>query len=82
MKSDVKATQKTGDGLVFAGRTRLRGIVLGAPNTTTVAAGALVTTTGLTGDAIVTGNVGASAATGGTYTGILTYYCVDDGKDS
>jgi hypothetical protein len=34
MKSDVKATQKTSDGLVFAGRTRLRGIVLGAPNTT------------------------------------------------
>ena len=37
MKSDVKATQKTSDGLVFAGRTRLRGIVLGAPNTTTEA---------------------------------------------
>jgi len=51
-------------------------------NSTTVAAGALVTTTGLAGDAIVTGNVGDSAATGGTYTGILTYYCVDDGKDS
>jgi len=34
MKSDVKATQKTTDGLVFAGRTRLRGIVLGAPNST------------------------------------------------
>jgi hypothetical protein len=34
MKSDVKATQKTLDGLVFAGRTRLRGIILGAPNTT------------------------------------------------
>ena len=26
--------------------------------------------------------VGASAATGGTYTGILTYYCVDDGKET
>ena len=37
MKSDVKATQKISDGLVFAGRTRLRGIVLGAPNTTTAA---------------------------------------------
>jgi hypothetical protein len=34
MKSDVKATQKTANGLVFAGRTRLRGIVLGAPNAT------------------------------------------------
>ena len=35
MKSDVKATQKTGDGLVFAGRTRLRGLVHSALNTTT-----------------------------------------------
>jgi hypothetical protein len=34
MKSDVKATRKATDGLVFAGRTRLRGIILGAPNTT------------------------------------------------
>jgi len=37
MKSDVKATRINSDGLVFAGRTRLRGIVLGAPNTTTAA---------------------------------------------
>ena len=28
MKSDVKAIRKTGTGSVFAGRTRLRGIVL------------------------------------------------------
>jgi hypothetical protein len=35
MKSDVKATQKTSDGLVFAGRTRLRGIVHSALNSTT-----------------------------------------------
>jgi hypothetical protein len=47
MKSDVKATQKTTDGLVFAGRTRLRGIVLGAPNPTT--AGAAVFLNGTTG---------------------------------
>ena len=53
-----------------------------ANNTTTVAAGALVTTAGLTADSVITGMKGASAATGGTYTGILTYYCVDDGKDS
>ena len=53
-----------------------------ANNTTTVAAGALVTTAGLTANATVTGNVGASAATGGTYTGVLTYYCVDDGKET
>ena len=37
MKSDVKAVRVTGTGSVFAGRTRLRGIVLGAPNTTTAA---------------------------------------------
>ena len=47
MKSDVKATQKTSDGLVFAGRTRLRGIVLGAPNTTE--AGVAVLLNGTTG---------------------------------
>ena len=35
MKSDVKATQKTSNGLVFAGRTRLRGLVHSALNTTT-----------------------------------------------
>ena len=52
-----------------------------ANNTTTVASGALVTTAGLTDNATVTGNVGGSAATGGTYTGILTYYCVDDGTN-
>ena len=49
MKSDVKATQKTAAGLVFAGRTRLRGIILGAPNTTTAAAATLLNgTTGST----------------------------------
>ena len=37
MKSDVKATRRNSDGLVFAGRTRLRGIVLGAPDATTAA---------------------------------------------
>jgi hypothetical protein len=42
MKSDVKATRKDADGLVFAGRTRLRGIILGAPNTTTAAAATLL----------------------------------------
>jgi hypothetical protein len=42
MKSDVKATRKDSDGLVFAGRTRLRGIILGAPNVTTAAAAVLL----------------------------------------
>ncbi len=30
MKSDVKAVRKTGTGSIFAGRTRLRGIILGS----------------------------------------------------
>jgi len=33
-KSDVKAIRRNTTGVVFAGRTRLRGIILGAPNTT------------------------------------------------
>lgn len=41
-KSDVKATQKVADGLVFAGRTRLRGVILGAPNATTAAVAVLL----------------------------------------
>ena len=42
MKSDVKATQKTTAGSVFAGRTRLRGVILGAPNATTAAAATML----------------------------------------
>ena len=42
MKSDVKATRKNADGLVFAGRTRLRGIILGAPDAATAAAATLL----------------------------------------
>jgi len=34
MKSDVKAIRRNTTGVVFAGRTRLRGIILGAPNST------------------------------------------------
>ena len=33
-KSDVKAIRRNTTGIVFAGRTRLRGIILGAPNST------------------------------------------------
>ena len=36
MRSDVKAIRKTGTGSVFAGRTRLRGIILSANSTTVV----------------------------------------------
>ena len=33
MRSDVKAIRKTGTGSVFAGRTRLRGIILASTGT-------------------------------------------------
>ena len=33
MKSDVRAVRKTGTGSVFAGRTRLRGIILASDGT-------------------------------------------------
>ena len=46
MKSDVKATQKTSDGLVFAGRTRLRGIVHSELNSTTAGTCVLLNGTG------------------------------------
>ena len=46
MKSDVKATQKTSDGLVCAGRTRLRGIVHSALNSTTAGTCVLLNGTG------------------------------------
>ena len=35
MKADVKAVRVTGTGTVFAGRTRLRGIILSNTTTTT-----------------------------------------------
>lgn len=46
------------------------------------ASGALVTGTGLTAATVVTGMVGASAATGGTVTGVLTYTVYDPGTES
>ena len=45
-KSDVKAIRRNTTGVVFAGRTRLRGIILGAPNATT--AGSVVLVNGCT----------------------------------
>jgi len=41
-KSDVKAIRRNTTGVVFSGRTRLRGIILGAENATTVGAVTLV----------------------------------------
>jgi|TARA_B100000035_G_scaffold303887_1_gene302957 hypothetical protein len=35
MKSDVKAVRKNSTGSVFAGRTRLRGIILGSTSSST-----------------------------------------------
>jgi len=41
-KSDVKAIRRNTTGVVFSGRTRLRGIILGAPNVTTAGSVVLV----------------------------------------
>jgi hypothetical protein len=47
----------------------------------TGAAGALVVAGGLAANAAVTANVGASAATSGTFTGILTYAMANNGVE-
>ena len=47
----------------------------------TGAAGALVIAGGLAANSLVTANVGASAATSGTFTGILTYAMANDGVE-
>lgn len=44
--------------------------------------GALAVGGGISAPVVVTGGVGASAATGGTFTGVLTYVVYDDGSDS
>jgi hypothetical protein len=43
--------------------------------------GALVDGDGIAADTTVTGNVGASAGTGGTFTGIFTYVMFNDGVE-
>jgi len=47
----------------------------------TGAAGALVVAGGLAANSTVTANVGASAATSGTFTGIITYAMANDGVE-
>jgi hypothetical protein len=47
----------------------------------TGAGGALIVAGGLAANAAVTANVGASAATSGTFTGILTYAMANDGVE-
>ena len=44
--------------------------------------GSLAVGTGLTAASVVTGRVGASAGTGGTFTGVLTYVVYDSGAES
>ena len=44
--------------------------------------GALVVGGGIAADVTVTGNVGASAATGGTIVGVFTYTVADSGSES
>jgi len=62
MKSDVKAIRRNTDGAVFAGRTRLRGIILGAPNVTEAA-----TVTLLNGGATGTNYFQADAPAGDVF---------------
>lgn len=68
-------TSATPDGFFNEADADTKGTLVGA-------SGTLVVGGGLSAPATVTGRVGASAATGGTFTGILTYAIVDDGAES
>jgi len=63
------------DGIVNELPVDVKGEITGAN-------GALVVAGGLAASTTVTANVGASAATSGTFTGILTYAMADDGTES
>jgi hypothetical protein len=67
-------TSADDDGLFNEVDADTKGTVKGAD-------GALAIAGGLAADATVTGKVGASAATGGTYTGIITYVMANDGVE-
>lgn len=67
-------TSTDDDGLFNEVDADTKGTVKGAD-------GALAVAGGLAADATVTGKVGASAATGGTYTGILTYVMANNGVE-
>ena len=67
-------TSADDDGLFNEVDADTKGTVKGAD-------GALAVAGGLAADATVTGKVGASAATGGTFTGILTYAMSNDGVE-
>ena len=67
-------TSADDDGLFNEVDADTKGTVKGAN-------GALAVAGGLAADATVTGKVGASAATGGTFTGILTYVMANNGVE-
>ena len=67
-------TSADDDGLFNEVDADTKGTVKGAD-------GALAVAGGLAADATVTGKVGASAATGGTFTGILTYVMANNGVE-
>lgn len=63
----------TPDGFFNEADADTKGVINGAN-------GSLVVGTGLTADTRVFGKVGASAATGGTFTGVLVYTMYNDGS--
>lgn len=63
------------DGIVDEAPVDVAGEITGAN-------GALCVAGGLAAAVTVTANVGASAATSGTFTGVLTYAMADDGTES
>jgi hypothetical protein len=63
------------DGIINELPVDVKGEITGAN-------GALVIAGGLAASTTVTANVGASAATSGTFTGVLTYAMADDGTES
>ncbi len=66
-------TAATTDGFFNEVDADTKGVIMGANGT-------LVVATGTTADVVVTGKVGASAATGGTFTGVFTYTMYNDGQ--
>lgn len=60
------------DGFFNEADADTRGVLQGANGT-------LLAGTGIAAPVVVTGRVGASAATGGTYTGVLTFTVFDNG---
>ena len=66
-------TAGTTDGFFNEVDADTKGTIMGAN-------GSLVVATGTTADVVVTGKVGASAATGGTFTGVFNYTMYNDGQ--